>query len=262
MNNELLGIWKDWRLHLTVLIIVIISESIGTFTIPIGPGVVTFMPLLYALIFGLALYFTPVVKEKQSKNADPLITFGVGLLLAKIGVVIGPSMNEIIQVGPALLLQEIGNLGTIFVGLPIAIWLGLKREAIGMTHSTGREPNVGLIVDKYGISSPEGRGVMAIYIFGSAIGPLFIGVIAGLLPSILPLHPYSLAMASGLGSGTMMTAASGALIETFPDMKSQITAFAGASNLLSTATGIWVSMFIALPLTEKLYSVMIKLKKS
>ncbi len=254
----LFGLWKDWRLHALVLITVVITEAIGTFSFTIGPGVVMLLPMLYALIIGLALYFTPLVKEKQSKNAEPIIVLGVSLLLAKIGVIIGPDLPEIIAAGPALLLQELGNLGTILIALPVAVWLGLKRESIGMTHSVAREPNVGLIMDKFGINSPEGRGVMAVYIFGTVFGAVFMGLIAGFLATLTPLDPLSFAMASGIGSGSMMAAASGSLVASFPEIENQIVAFAGASNLLSLSTGLYVSIFIALPLTEKLYKKMTK----
>lgn len=257
MSSETLsGIWKDWRLHLLVLITVIATEAIGTFSFSVGPGVVMLLPMLYALIIGLVLYFTPVVKNKQSKNAEPIIVLGVSLLLAKIGVIIGPDLPEIIAAGPALLLQELGNLGTIFVALPVAIWLGLKRETIGMTHSVAREPNVGLVMDKFGINSPEGRGVMAVYIFGTVFGAVFLGLLAGFFATLTPLDPLSFAMASGIGSGSMMAAASGSLVAAFPALESQIVAFAGASNLLSLSTGLYVSLFVALPLTEKLYKIM------
>ncbi|MFB4168350.1 DUF3100 domain-containing protein [Virgibacillus sp. JSM 102003] len=257
MSSEVAqGLWKDWRLHALVLLIVIVTEAIGTFSFSVGPGIVLLLPMLYALIIGLILYFTPVVKEKQSKNAEPIIVLGVALLLAKIGVIIGPSLPQIIEAGPALLLQELGNLGTIFLALPVAIWLGLKRESIGMTHSVAREPNVGLIMDNYGISSPEGRGVMAVYIFGTVFGAVFMGLIAGFLATITPIDPLSFAMASGIGSGSMMAAASGSLITAFPEMETQIVAFAGASNLLSLSTGLYISIFIGLPLTEKLYALM------
>ncbi|MUV36951.1 hypothetical protein JNUCC1_00757 [Lentibacillus sp. JNUCC-1] len=262
MNGDtIFGIWKDWRLHALVLVIVILTELIGTFRIPVGPGVILLLPMLYALVIGLILFFTPVVKEKQSKNAEPIIVLGVALLLAKIGVIIGPSLPEVIAAGPALILQELGNLGTLLVALPVAVMLGMKREAIGMTHSIGREPNVGLIMDKFGINSPEGRGVMAMYIFGTVFGAVFLGIISGFLATITPLNPLSFAMASGVGSGSMMAAASGSLIASFPELETKITAFAGASNLLSLSTGLWVSIFIGLPLTEKLYRVMHRNKK-
>ncbi|MBO8157774.1 MAG: DUF3100 domain-containing protein [Bacillaceae bacterium] len=258
MSESQKQIWKDWRLHVIVLLIVLLTERIGTHKFALGPGVILLLPMLYAMIIGLILYFTPIIKEKQSKNAEPLIVLGVTLLIAKIGVIIGPSLPQIIEAGPALLLQELGNLGTIFFALPIAVLLGLKRETIGMTHSVAREPNVGLIMDKYGFNSPEGRGVMAVYIFGTVFGAIFMGLISGFLATITPLHPLSFAMASGIGSGSMMAAASGSLIAAFPQLENDIIAFAGASNLLSLSTGLYVSIFIALPLSEKLYQILTK----
>ena len=254
------SLWKDWRLHLIVLVVVIGTELIGSKQISIGSGVIMLLPMLYAIIIGLGLYFTPVVKEKQSKHAESLIFLAVSLLMAKFGVTIGPSIQTLIEVGPALVLQEIGNLGTILIALPVAVALGLKRESIGMTHSVAREPNVALIMDKFGLNSPEGRGVMAMYIFGTVFGAIFMGLISGILATITPLHPLSFAMASGIGSGSMMAAASGSLIAAFPELEADILALAGASNLISTGIGLYVSIFVALPLTEKLYSVLIKLK--
>lgn len=125
-----------------------------------------------------------------------------------------------------------------------------------MTHSIGREPNVGLIVDRYGFDSPEGRGVMTMYIFGTVFGAVFLGLIAGILATATPLHPLSFALASGVGSGSMMAAGSGTLVAAYPEMEEQIVALAGASNLLSLATGLYVSMFIGLPLANKIYAVM------
>ncbi|MGO4888230.1 DUF3100 domain-containing protein [Anaerobacillus sp. MEB173] len=258
MSEQLKNIWKDWRLHGIVFAIVIITELIGTHSFTVGPGVVLLLPMLYAIIIGISLYFTPLVKEKQSKNAEPLIVLGVTLLIAKIGVIIGPSLPQIIAAGPALLLQEFGNLFTIFIALPVAVLLGLKRESIGMTHSVAREPNVGLIMDKFGFNSPEGRGVMAIYIFGTVFGAVFMGLMSGFLATLTPLHPLSFAMASGIGSGSMMAAASGSLVAAFPHLENDIIAFAGASNLLSLSTGLYMSIFIGLPLTEKLYNMMTK----
>ncbi|MCA0991063.1 DUF3100 domain-containing protein [Alkalihalobacillus hwajinpoensis] len=260
--TELKGIWKDWRLHLLVFGIVALTEWIGVFQFTVGPGVILLLPMLYAMLIGLGLFFTPVIKKAQALNAEPLIVLGVTLLIAKIGVIIGPSLPKLIEAGPALLLQEFGNLGTIFIALPIAVLLGLKRESIGMTHSVAREPNVGLIVDKYGFNSPEGRGVMAIYIFGTVFGAVFMGVISGFLATITPLHPLSFAMASGIGSGSMMAAASGSLVAAFPAFSDDIIAFAGASNLLSLSTGLYMSIFIGLPLTEKMYQLMTREKPS
>lgn len=237
-----------------------VTELIGTHKISIGGGVVLLLPMLYAIIVGLGLYFTPLVKEKQSKNAENLVFLAVSLLIAKFGVTIGPSINTILEVGPALILQELGHLATLLIALPVAILLGMKRESIGMTHSVGREPNVALIMDKFGLNSPEGRGVMSIYIFGTIFGAVFLGLISGVLATMLPIHPLSFAMASGVGSGSMMAAASGSLVSAFPHLEQDIIALAGASNLISAATGLYVSIFVALPLTEKMYAFFMKLR--
>ena len=226
-----MNLWKDWRLHVIILGIVIVAELIGTHQFSIGGGAVLLLPMLYAIIIGLGLYFTPAVKEKQSKNAETLVFLSVSLLMAKFGVTIGPSISTILEVGPALILQELGHLATLLIALPVAVLLGLKRESIGMTHSIGREPNVALIMDKFGLNSPEGRGVMSIYIFGTIFGAVFLGLISGVLATVLPIHPLSFAMASGVGSGSMMAAASGSLVTAFPEFENDIIALAGASNL-------------------------------
>lgn len=253
MATQLQSLWKDWRLHTLVLVIVLLTETIGTHEVSIGPGVILLLPMLYAVIIGIALFFTPLVKEKQAKAAESLVFLSVTLLIAKFGVQAGPALPKLIEAGPALLLQEFGNLGTVFLALPLAILLGLKRESIGMTHSIGREANIALISDKYGFSSPEGRGVMAMYIFGTVFGAVFMGLISGFLATVTPMHPLSFAMATGIGSGSMAAAGLGPLVAAFPDMEEEIIAFSGASNLASSVTGLYMSIFVALPLTEKLY---------
>jgi len=260
MAEQATSLWKDWRLHAVVFAIVIVTELIGTHEISIGIGVILLLPMLYAVIIGIALFFTPLVKEKQSIHAEPLVFISVTLLIAKFGVQGGPAISQLIEAGPALLLQEIGNLGTILLALPIAILLGLKRESIGMTHSIGREANLALITDKFGLSSAEGRGVMAMYIFGTVFGSIFIGILSGILATVTPLHPYSFAMATGIGSGSMAAAALGPLVATYPEMADTLTAFSGASNLVSSVTGLYASIFIGLPLTIKLYEMMTKKK--
>ncbi|WP_257349793.1 DUF3100 domain-containing protein [Pseudalkalibacillus decolorationis] len=260
MAVQALNMWKDWRLHVLVFAIVIVTEFIGIHEIQVGPGVILLLPMLYAVIIGIGLFFTPLVKEKQSINAEPLVFISVTLLIAKFGVQAGPALPQLIEAGWALVFQEIGNLGTIFLALPVAVYLGLKRESIGMTHSIGREPNLALITDKYGLSSPEGRGVMAIYIFGTVFGSIFMGLASGFLATITPIHPYAFAMATGIGSGSMTAASLGPLVAAFPDKAETITAFSGASNLLTSVTGLYASILIGLPVTEKLYQVMTRKK--
>ena len=94
-------------------------------------------------------------------------------------------MEEIIAAGPALLLQEIGNLGTILIAFPLGLWvLKMGRELIGATFSIAREPNIAIIADRYGLKSPEGAGVMGVYVVGTLFGTLIFTITASLLASM------------------------------------------------------------------------------
>lgn len=248
--------WRDYRLHVTVLILVVVAELIGTQKILItGDVAITIMPLIYTIVFGLIFYLDKRItwiKRKQARIAEGAMMLFIGVLIAKLAVSSGQSIHLIFEMGPALILQEIGHLATILV-LPVALLLGFKEEAIGMTNSIGREPNVAVVVDKYGFNSPESRGVFAIFIIGTVIGTIFISFLVTLSLSFLPLHPYAFAMASGVGSASMNAAAIGPTLAAFPGLESQIEAFAGFSNLLSFCVGIYIVIFLALPLTERVY---------
>ncbi len=249
--------WKDYRLHGTVLVLVIIAELIGPIKIPITNGVeVSIMPLLYSMVLGLVFYLAkPItwIQRKQARIAEGAMMLLNGKLIAKLAVSSGQSMHLIFEMGPALLLQELGHLATILIALPVAILLGFKREAIGMTNSIGREPEVAVVVDKYGFNSPESRGIFALFIIGTMIGTVFISFLASLSTTLLPLHPYAFAMASGVGSASMNAAALGPTLAAFPALETNIEAFAGFSNLLSFSIGIYIVIFLALPFTEKMY---------
>ena len=49
------------------------------------------------------------------------------------------------------MLEQLGNFGTIFIGLLIALLLGFKREAIGMTSSICREPQMAVVMEDMGL---------------------------------------------------------------------------------------------------------------
>ena len=251
---------KKYKLHIIALGVVLVSELIGKHTFDIGIGTIVLLPMLFALI--IEIFTTPkflkISGEKEMKEAGRLISVTLMLLMAKYGTTIGPTIDTVIKSSPALILQEFGNLGTVFLGIPLGIFLGLKREVIGGAHSISREPNVALIAEKYGLDSPEGEGVLGVYIVGTVFGTIFMGIIASLLATSTPLHPLSLAMASGVGSASMMTASVGSLVELYPNMANEITAFGAASNLLSGLDGVYMSVFLAIPLAEKIYSKMMK----
>lgn len=253
---------KNVKLHILVLLLVVASELIGTITFKIGVGTISLLPMLYALIFGILLTpkFLNIAKQKEMEDAGSLTSLTLMLLMARYGANIGPTLPDIIQASPALILQEFGNVGTVFLGLPIAIWLGLKREAIGAAHSIAREPNVALIGERYGLDSEEGEGVLGVYIIGTVFGTPIMGLMVSLLAAYTPLHPYALAMATGVGSASMMTAGVGSLVAMFPKMEKMITAFGATSNMLSGLDGVYMSIWIALPLAEWLYRKCYRLK--
>ena len=252
--------WRDYRLHFTILVLVVIAMFIGPIEIELTKGVtVSIMPLLYTMILGLVFYLAePIswIERKQSRVAEGAMMLFIGILIAKLAVSSGQSMHLLFEMGPALMLQELGHLATILIALPVALLLGFKREAIGMTNSIGREPEVAVVVDKYGFNSAESRGIFALFIVGTMIGTVFISFLTSICVSILPLHPYAFAMASGVGSASMNAAAIGPTLAAFPAFETQIEAFAGFSNLLSFSVGIYIVIFLALPLTEKLYMIL------
>jgi len=250
------------RLILTVLGISVISDAIGIQSIPTGIANVVLLPMLYAVV--IAMLITPdllgkpikglqkLISKDEIKLAGPMVMLALLPLGVKYGTLVGPNIVKVVQAGPAFLLQELGNLGTIVIGLPIALLLGMKREAVGATVSVCREPTLGVIGERYGISSPEGTGVLGTYLIGTVFGTIFFSLLATLSVAT-GLHPLALAMASGMGSGSMMTAASGALAATVPEMADQILAFAATSNMLTGVTGLYMVVIVGLPLVNFLY---------
>ena len=250
------------RLHLTVLVIVIVCELIGIHKFSVGPGSLVLLPMLYAVVIGILI--TPdvlgkkiealkkIISMKECKLATSLLGISLLPLGVKYGTLVGPNMPKILKAGPAFVLQEFGNLGTIIIALPIALLLGLKREAIGGTVSVCREATLGIVSEYYGIDSPEGRGVLGTYLTGTLLGTIFFGILGGLAP-ITGLHPHALAMASGIGSASMMTAASSSLSTAVPEMKDTILAYAATSNLLTGVTGMYMVLILGLPFVNFLY---------
>lgn len=259
MHRGLSRLAGEVRLHLVVLGLVIVSEAVYIRRIPLGPGTVLLLPLLYSFVLGSLLNpnvtqgIRGLVRSREVQAASPYIVIAIMPFIAKFGTLIGPSIQTIVAAGPALILQELGNLGTLFLGLPTAILLGMGREAIGASFSIAREPNLAIISERYGLSGPEGTGVMGVYIAGTLFGTIVFSLLASLSASLGWFHPYALAMACGVGSGSMMASCSGTLASLFPEMKPQITAFAGASNILTNADGLYMGLFVALPLAEWLY---------
>lgn len=246
--------FKDWRVHALCLALTLVAEFIGTRKFSFGPVSFSLLPMLYALILGMILGVLKFIKPETMKTASPYIGISVMLLTVKMGASIGPNLGELIKAGPALILQEFGNLGTIFVAVPVAVLVfKMGRAAVGCSFSISREGSLAIIADLYGLDSPEGQGVMGGYITGTVLGTVFNGLMASLLISLNIFHPYALAMAAGTGSASMMSAALAPLVEAFPDMVEQVTAYASTSNMLSSVDGMYMGLFLAIPITNWLY---------
>ena len=247
----------DYKLHITVLICVLISQVIGTVTITITSGFkIIILPLIFSLILVTILYLEKHVTwitKKQSKTCGKIMLIIIGPLIAKLAITSGQNIDLLVKTGIAIFLEELGDIGSIFIALPVALLLGFKRESIGMTSSICREPQMAVIIDKYGLSSDEVKGFMIVYLIGIILGTIFISIIAS-FSYLIPLHPYAYALACGVGSTSMNVAAVSSLITLHPDLSNQLLAFSGISNLISLILGVYVYILVSLPLTEKLYA--------
>jgi len=256
---------KEYKLHLVVLVVCIIVELIGLQKFKIGPATIVLIPFLFAFILGVLLTpaitekywksFKKIIGESEQKAATPCITMGITLFIAKLAVLVGANMDKIIQGGPAMILQEFGNIGAILFAVPVAVLiLKMKRETIGASFSVCREPSLALASEKWGLQSEAGLGAMGVYIVGTVFGAIFFSILASICVSLDIFHPYSLAMAAGVGSGSMMAAASATIKELATQSQQElIMAYAAASNLITTATGMYMSIYLGIPLTKWLY---------
>ncbi len=247
------------------LVIITISELIGFQAIPLGPFTIGLLPLVFAIILtmflGLKLFRKGIMKKIYSeKNIHFASTYLILIMLplmARYGADVAPQIRDILQVGWVFVIQELGNLGTVFIGLPVAILLGLRREAIGATLGIGREGELAYISEKYTLESKEGRGVLSIYIIGTLFGAIFFSVFAPILLD-LGIRIEALAMASGVGSGSMMSAASATLVARIPEMESTILAYASASQLLTSFLGTFTMVFLAAPIQAFMYKKLVR----
>lgn len=238
-------------------IILLIAEFIGSLTFKIGPGKVVLLPMIWALLLGAAL---GLVSDRWTSSARldvksqylsaAILQPALLLFVSKLGLLVGSALPKLAAAGWALGFQELGHfVGTILLGLPLALLLGIKREAIGATFSVGREPSLAIIGERYGMDSAEGRGVLAEYLTGTVFGAVFIAIFAGFVASLGIFNPLALAMGSGVGSGSMMAAASGAIAaQQTAEMAKSVLTFAAASNLITTTIGTYFTLFISLPM--------------
>lgn len=251
------------RLFVCAAICVTFAELIGPATIPLGGSYrIVLLPFLWALLigalWGIVTPRLPTVLKVDiglQRLAGLALQSSLLLFIAKLGLLVGGSLPKIVGAGWALVFQEFGHFfGTAIIGLPLALLLGIKREAIGATFSVGREPSLAIIGERYGMASPEGHGVLAEYVTGTVIGAVFISIFASLVTSLGVFHPHALAMGAGMGSGSLMAAATSAIsAQQTPEMAKEVAAFAAASNLITTTIGTYFTLLLSLPFTVWAY---------
>jgi hypothetical protein len=250
------------RLFLMAFAIVTIAELIGNVTVPLGIANIVLLPLLWALLLGAALGLCAPLLPKPLRLSTDMQNLAAAFLqpalllfIAKLGLLVGGAIPKILTSGWSLAFQEFGHFfGTMVFGLPVALLLGIKREAIGATFSVGREPSLAIIGERYGMDSAEGRGVLAEYITGTVFGTVFIALLASVMAGLHVFNPLALAMGAGVGSGSLMAAAAGAIAaQQTPEVAKDVAAFAAASNLVTTTIGTYFTLFLSLPFTVWAY---------
>lgn len=132
----------------------------------------------------------------------------------------------------------------------------MKREAVGACFSINREYHMALINNIYGADSAEARGSLSIYIVGGMVGTIYFGILASAVAMTGLFHPEAMGLASGVGAGIMMASSSASLCAMYPDFAESIKTLASVGETMAGITGIYINMFIAIPLCDKLYQIL------
>lgn len=249
---------RDWVTTIAVsTAISLVAVLIGTHRIDVGTAAIVLMPIIWAVLLGGGMGLQRVwpVTGQMRAVGELLIKVGIVFFLARLGTEIGPSLGKVTELGPAIVMQEVGHIfGTVILALPVAVGLGLGRAAIGASWSIDRESFLAYAIERFGVRSPEYRGVFAVWLIGSVFGALYISFLAGLLGGLGWFSPLALALGLGLGSSSMMLAGIGALSVIYPDQAAEIAALAALSNLVTNIVGFYAGVFLSLPICRKLYA--------
>lgn len=248
----------EWKVYLLAFLFILIADNIGQIEIPFGKGKFILFPIFYAIILGVISgpQVTKIVNNKHVKAASKLVVVGIAPFIVKLGITAGANIETIWNAGPAVLLHGFGNLFGIFLALPVALLLGMKRESVGACFSINREYHMELINNIYGPDSAEARGSLSIYIVGGMIGTIYFGLLTSAVAMTGLFEPEALGLASGVGAGIMMASSSASLCAIYPDAAETIKTLASVGETMAGITGIYINMFLAIPLCDKLYQIL------
>ncbi|MFT3944109.1 MAG: DUF3100 domain-containing protein [Ancrocorticia sp.] len=246
-----------WIVSGLLLAVAVVAQTIGEVNIPLGGTVaITLLPMIWAILIGGFVSgnpWKPMPKQLQ-EAAGTLMSVAVLLFGARLSFNIGPQIPTLFDAGAALLLQEVGHLfGTLFLALPLAVALRMGPATIGATFSIDREASFAMVQDRYGQQSPQYQGVLSMYVFGTIFGAIIISLVTSVTMGFGIFHPLALAMGSGVGSGSMMGAAAAVISNGHPELTDEVMAFAATSNLITTVLGLYVGIWVALPMADWMY---------
>ncbi|MFT4214697.1 MAG: DUF3100 domain-containing protein [Microbacterium sp.] len=250
---------RMWVLGGFIVLIAAGAQAIGPVVIPLGIAAITLLPMIWGILAGTIVSgqkFKPFPIDLQ-EAATAIMGVAVLFLVARMSFTIGPNIPLLIQAGPALLLQEVGHLfGTLVLALPLAVLLRMGPATVGATFSIDREGSFAMVSERYGSNSPQYRGVLSMYVFGTVFGAVIVSLVASLAASFGIFDPLALAMGAGVGSGSMMAAAASVIISAHPDMSDEVLAVAATSNLVTGVLGLYVGVWVSLPLADRFYKIL------
>lgn len=248
---------------IALLVIIWIAQKIGKLTLEFHSLKIVILPMVIAALITMLLAIPPLRRKlvllKLIYHPEHIEFCGrytlllLLPLLARMSIYVGPYVSQVLHDSLGFLLSELGGVGTVIFGMPLALLLGLKRSSIGACLGVGREGELGFISEKFTLNSAEGQGVLAVYLIGTLLGALIFSVLIPIL-AVFGFSPLALAMASGVGSASMMTAAASSVSALYPQQSAQIFAYAALSNQVVAVLGTYLMLFINYPLCEWIYA--------
>lgn len=245
-----------WILAGLIIVIAAIAQFIGAVEISLGFAALSLLPMIWALAMGVGISTQRIRRLPLDLQhvANAVMGVAVLVLVARLSFTLGPNIPFLLDAGPALLLQEIGNIvGPICLALPLAVMLRMGSATVGATFSIDREGAFAMVTERFGPNSQQYRGVLSMYIFGSVFGAVIISLIASLASSLGIFDWRALAMGAGVGSGSMMAAGSASVTAAHPEFADQILALSTTANLIASIAGAYLGIWVALPLADRFY---------
>ncbi len=250
------GEGRLWVLIGLMTLIAAIAQLIGPLTVPVGNASIVLLPMIWALLMGVVISgqtFKPLPLDLQH-TANAIMAVAVLVLCARLSLTLGPQLPELFAAGPALLLQEFGNVfGSILLALPLAVLLRMGPATVGATFSIDREPSFAMVISRFGPDSPQYRGVLSMYVFGSIFGAIIVSLVASVLSSMDIFDWRALAMGAGVGSGSMMAAGIASVTAAHPENAEAVAALATTANLIAALAGVYLALYISLPVADRFY---------